>query len=197
MSARCHNHKRFTAGCADCQATARADNNHRARMTAYYGPILIPAPPIAAHVRRLLAEGATRSSIARAAGISSSQITHLLAGQARLHRELAERVLTVTSADVAGESVYVPNQPVVLRLRHLSWMGWSQSAIAEGTGMSQQRVSMLTAGQFEHVTRTTADAVFRFFRAHWQVDGGSERARRFARRQGWQSIMAADERSAA
>lgn len=189
----CVVHKKYQAGCVACAAYTRHQHREYAKQRARRGPLRVDARPVVTHMRTLLDAGCSQAGIARASGVSGPFISVLLAGaHPRVSVGVFDALLAVTVRDAAGEDFYVPALPVVRRLQHLVWMGWSQTAIGAGTGMSQQAVSEILHGGQLRVSRDRADRIMAFYREHWMVDGGSFRARNAARANGWVSIMAWD-----
>ena len=184
----CRDHPKCAAGCEGCQAQNRA--YLRAWKKGHRMGHLVDSTPAREHIVTLVEAGYSLSSIARRSGVSLSAIYNLSRGvNPTIHVDTSEAILGTR----AGDAVMVPAVGVHRRLQHLALMGWSTSRLAEELGVTQQMVSLLTAGRTRETHVTTFERVVRFFSAHWQEDGGSTRAKGYARRNGYVPAAAWDD----
>lgn len=188
---RCPTHgSRHYPGCYECSEASRADYRARTQYRQKVGMALVNAAPIRAHVENLLKTGLRYSAIATASGVAAGTIAHLLnSGSKKIHRDAAQRLLEVSVREARSHMGLLDATLTRRRLQHMSVMGWSQRLMADYTGMSQQSLSQIMSGDNTYVEQPTEKTIAEFFRAHWQVEGNSVRARNLARRRGWSHIM--------
>jgi hypothetical protein len=93
----------------------------------------LPAERPAAHVRQLLADGATVRGIADAAGVSAGVVSRLSRGaKDRVRRDVADKLLAITMADVRARRLatgFVPNVGARRRIQALLAIGWRHEDI--------------------------------------------------------------------
>lgn len=184
----CRDHPKYVAGCEGCQAQNRA--YLRAWKKGHRMGHMVDATLAREHIVTLVEAGYSLSSIARRSGVSLSAIYNLSRGvNPTIHMDTAEAILGTRR----GDAVMVPAVGVQRRLQHLALMGWSTSRLAEELGVTQQMVSLLMLGRTHQIHVTTFEGVVRFFSAHWQEDGGSTRAKGYARRNGYVPAAAWDD----
>ena len=184
----CRDHPKYVAGCEGCQAQNRA--YLRAWKQGHRMGHMVDATPAREHIVTLVEAGYNLSSIARRSGVSLSAIYNLAKGaNPTIHMDTSEAILGTRR----GDAVMVPAVGVHRRLQHLALMGWSTSRLAEELGVTQPMVSLLMLGRTRQTHVTTFERVVRFFSAHWQVDGGSNRAKGYARRNGYVTAAAWDD----
>ena len=184
----CRDHPKYVAGCEGCQAQNRA--YLRAWKKGHRMGHLVDSTPAREHIATLVEAGYSLSSIARRSGVSLSAIYNLSRGvNPTIHVDTSEAILGTR----AGDAVMVPSVGVHRRLQHLALMGWSAGRLAGELGVTQQMVSLLMIGKTRQVHVTTFEKVRVFFSAHWQDDGGSTRAKGYARRNGYVPAAAWDD----
>lgn len=184
----CWDHPKYVAGCEGCQAQNRA--YLRAWKQGHRMGHMVDSTPARDHIRALTKAGYSLSSIARRSGVSLSAIYNLSRGvNPTIHMDTAEAILGTRR----GDAVMVPAVGVHRRLQHLALMGWSAGRLAGELGVTQQMVSLLMIGKTRQVHMTTFEKVRVFFSAHWQEDGGSTRAKGYARRNGYVPAAAWDD----
>lgn len=187
---RCPEHgATYTAGCLACADASREDYRKRTWDRIKQGPRKIPAAPIRNHILELLKTGVTQSGIAMESGVSSANISRIVNGAVSVHRDTATAILQVSVLKARQHQSFVAALATARRLQHLAWMGWSQTAVADGTGVRQATLTEIVNESHPYVTQETETAVAGFFRTHWQQRGDSQRARNTALRRGWTSIM--------
>lgn len=150
----------------------------------------IPAGPVSAHVRSLLAAGMTQVEIADAAAVGRSTIHRYTHTGKRIHADVARRIIAVTPGPVERETGYVPAVGTVRRLRALVAVGWSMRHLSELSGMTLRPIAV--TGRTV-VCVETARTVEDLFDRLAMTPGPSIRAREFARARGWVSALAWDD----
>ena len=184
----CRDHPKYVAGCEGCQAQNRA--YLRAWKKGHRMGHMVDSTPAREHIATLVEAGYSLSSIARRSGVSLSAIYNLSRGvNPTIHVDTSEAILGTR----AGDAVMVPAVGVHRRLQHLALMGWSAGRLAGELGVTQQMVSLLMIGKTRQVHVTTFEKVRVFFSANWQDDGGSTRAKGYARRNGYVPAAAWDD----
>lgn len=142
---------------------------------------MVATGPVREHIRALQSIGMTPTMIERSAGLSTSAIPRLLERQLMVRRVVADAVLAVDGRPTHQQAI-VLNIGCRRRLEGLSVIGYSCDAIGKAIGTDRGRIYNLRTqarvSWLQH--RAVAEAFDRL-----GPDGGSNRARRYAARQGW------------
>jgi len=89
--------------------------------------------------------------------------------------------------------ILVPAAGTARRLRALAWMAHPAGELAAALGTPEHTVRRLQSGRITEVTPQLAAAVAALYDQLWDVQGGSARTCRAARRYGWAPALAWDE----
>ena len=89
---------------------------------------------------------------------------------------------------------FTPVTATMWRLRALVWAGWTQAELANRLGWPYNTVQRLIHGQQQHTTHPERNTqVAALFDELAMRDGGSVRARNYAKARGWPPPLALDE----
>lgn len=188
----CKDHTVYLRGCDACRLVAKKWERVRARERAYRGPIRVPADQARDHILRLVGQGMTPASIARAAGVSQTTTHNLHRGKREtIHRLIHNRIMGVTPT--FDTSAYIPSLGLSRRVQHLYWMGHSGATIAKRADTTQSQVHEVANELRQSIDRDRHRRLMRTYQELWNVEGESVRARNTARRNGWVSIFAWDD----
>lgn len=146
------------AGCK-CQPCRDAKNKADSlRLLANLSgkPVRIPAEPITAHLRSLLAAGMGWPRITRAAHCSTCTISRLLNGQEKVRRSVAERILAVQFRPAPGRIVDALGTR--RRIQALMAMGHTVAGISDESGVDASVLSDVLGGA-DHVRGMTCDRI--------------------------------------
>ncbi|MFE9491450.1 hypothetical protein ACFYNF_34275 [Streptomyces sp. NPDC006641] len=153
---------------------------------------LVPAAPVAAHLRALVKAGRSFDGIAREAGVNVKTVSNAHAVRSpTLWRSTAAKLMSVrVSPDLTA---LVDATGAIRRLRALVAMGHSQQVLADGMPCAYTYISMLTHGRRVQVTVATDLAVKRLYGRLSMTPGGSGRGRAYATKYGWDGPLAWDD----
>jgi len=188
--------KTYLAGCR-CQPCCAA-NTRYAKWRDLVGPRLVDATPARQHIAGLRAAGVGRREIARRSGISQTVIDRLAgvgrhhATAARVRPDTLTAILAVTTDDRAPGSV-LDAAGTHRRLQALIAIGWTQTDLANRTGLRLPTVNALAHGRWGKVQHATHLAVRSVFEELSGRPGPSARARAQALRHGWAPPLAWDD----
>ena len=143
---------------------------------------LVDATEIREHITRLESVGMSVAMIARAAGITDTQVSFYKAGQATTRRAYAEAVLSVDGRP-SKHQAFVLNVGAVRRLRGLAVMGFTLAEVGDCAGVTYQWVSAIRRAPGP-VTWESHERVRVAFEALGSA-GSSAKVRRMALRAGW------------
>jgi len=198
--------------CVPC-ATANSEyETDRRRRNAYGRSNFVDAEPVRQHVRDLQAAGFGQKRLVDLGVISAGTLTKLMYGftrsdgthrppARRVHRETAEKILAVTTDQVA-DGARVPTTGPSRRLQALATLGWTVQALADHAGVDRQVLDGLLPGRRTHTTARTARTVRDLYDELWNTprptrspheEASAARARRRAQDQGWAPPMAWDD----
>lgn len=161
------------------------------------GPRLIPSAPSVAHIRGLLAAGASGRGIAAAAGLSAEAVSRLLTNPRPTVRvDTERRILAVTLEAVSrrrNPAGFVPAVGARRRIQALLAIGWTHDHItAHMTGVGTlSKLVLNQRGQW--IARSTHDAVVAAYDALSMTLGPSAGSRGHARSRGYAPPLAWDE----
>jgi transcriptional regulator with XRE-family HTH domain len=142
-----HKCRCFKCGLATSQRARRREAAHAA---GTFDSGLVDAGPVREHLELLLASGLGWKRVAVVAGVGNTAVSQLIYGRKgsvgdprkgevlkRVSRRTADAILAVQpSLDVLADQVLVPARPYARRLEALVAIGWSQSKLARGLGMT-------------------------------------------------------------
>lgn len=159
----------------------------------------VPAEPSRVHVRKLMHCGFTYSQIAQAAGLSHSQIRHLIVGNDNqggkvveyLLPTTAEAILKVTWRDCDRYDQFFPKEGISRRVRALQYMGHSMRDIADAAGVTESAVYRWM--ETTYCKRSTLEKLDEVYGRLSMVRGTNERTRWQAYREGYMPPMAWDD----
>jgi DNA-binding CsgD family transcriptional regulator len=172
-------------GIAPCHLDCCRDayNRYRKRRDLL-GPFSYDAAPVAAHLQRLIAAGATQQSIADAAHCHRTQVEKILHGRRKtVFAGTRARLLAVGSA--AHDKALVDATGATRRLRALIAIGHPVSAIIAESGVNKMSTSWLISGTQKQVTARTARAVADAYGRMRSTPGASVFSVNRAAREGW------------
>lgn len=143
---------------------------------------LVDASVVRDHIARLESVGMSIAMIARAAGITDTQVSFYKSGQATTRKAYADAVLAVDGRP-SKHQAYVLGVGSVRRLQGLARLGFTLEDIATEVGMSWSSLSRVrrSTGVVLWETHVAVRDAFDSF----GIDGGSDIARRRAIRCGW------------
>lgn len=143
---------------------------------------LVDAAAVRVHIARLESVGMSTAMIARAAGITDTQVSLYKAGQPTTRKAYADAILAVDGRPTKHQA-YVLGVGSVRRLQGLARLGFTLDQIATEVGMSWSSLSRVRCSDGLVLWETHVairDAFDRF-----GIEGGSDIARRRAIRRGW------------
>lgn len=184
-------------GCPPCRAAKSArDNEYNHRTGRATAPV--NAAEARAHLETLITAGMTTLVIADRSGVSVDTVRKVLNGRAkRIYRDVHDLLLAVAPERGAARSTWSPATATRRRLRGLAVIGWSASAIAAHSGLSEAWVKELRSEQAADVAKTTEALVTRItaelVRKPAPTGAGPTLTRAHATRQGWVSLFAYDD----
>lgn len=144
----------YLAGCS-CQPCTRANarwcKTYRLRASRSGGLVTVPTDEARDHITRLR-EHMSLSSIAAAAGTTSSHLSRIMSGKTRrIGRDLEHRILNVTTGHPVGIR-HVKSLGAMRRLQSLQALGWSVDALAERLDYARGNVRLLVNGRRDWIT---------------------------------------------
>lgn len=186
----------YVAGGCRCEPCCAA-NTRYAKWRELHGTVLVDSAPAQTHIAALRAAGVGRREIARRAGVART-VVNRLAGvdrskpAARVRPETLAAILAVTPQDKAGAAV-VDAVGTRRRLQALIALGWTQTELAQRTGLLLSTVNALVHARWANVQHATHLRVCRVFDDLSGTPGPSTRARLMAARRGWAPPLAWDD----
>lgn len=138
----------------------------------------VPAEPACQHVQKLLDAGSTKSSIARAAGISLTTMRKLCAGCDTISARTHKSIMAITAPPTPG---ILPALAYNRRIRALRAAGYTVPEIADHTGLDEATITGLSHDWRDTVTQTTADRIRHTYNqlAHKPVRPASTRVAKY------------------
>lgn len=171
---------RITCRCEDCRTAER----RRKKRAATVGKLTVDAAPARAHIRRLLASGASYYSIAATSGCGINTVRNIGSGiRTEIWASTRNRLLAVTAAP--DDKVPVPALGSIRRVRALLAIGHPVLAIQSAAGISHNPMAKLVSGNVANIWQATADAIEAAYGALSNSTGNSPRSIRKAAREGW------------
>ena len=157
------------------------------------------AAPVRAHVQQLVDQGATPNAVARAAGVTRSQVQRLLFGNPHKESGVVEflmpktalALMEVTLTDALAELGFVPAVGTHRRIQALAARGYTKAEIGLAMGVSDSAVFNLMAR--DTLTLGVAEKVKVAYEKLCMGSGSSETMRWRALREGWLPPLAWDE----
>lgn len=186
----------YVAGGCRC-APCCAANTRYAKWRELHGTVLVDAAPARDHIAVLRAAGVGRREIARRSGVGVT-VVNRLAGvdrnkpAARVRPETLAAILSVTIDDRAPGSV-LDATGTRRRLQALVAIGWTQTELANRTGILLSTVNALANGRWGKVQHATHLQVCRVFEELSGTPGPSTRSRLMATRRAWAPPLAWDD----
>lgn len=186
----------YVAGGCRCDACCAA-NTRYAKWRELHGTVLVDSTPARDHIAALRAAGVGRREIARRARLARS-VVNRLAGvdrskpAARVRPETLAAILAVTVDDLAPAAV-VDALGTRRRLQALIAIGWTQTELADRTGLLLSTVNALVNERWANVQHGTHIRVGRVFDELSGTPGRSARARTMAARRGWTAPLTWDD----
>lgn len=142
-----------------CQRKPHPHAHGYCRTHAYAEGILqtrVNAEPARQHVQKLLDAGATKSAIARAAGISRPTMTKLCAGCDTISARTHKSIMAITAPPTPG---ILPALAYGRRIRALRAAGHTLNELVEATGLYKTTIVYLSTNRWETITKSTADKI--------------------------------------
>lgn len=191
-AAGCRNHGgKYVAGCGDCNAIKRVQVARLARRRAegtYLPPV--PVAVVREHVKKLQRGSKRLSSreISRRAGVSRGTIQRLITDPAAetLYGETAAAILNVHRPDqkVTRATSTLPDG-TKRRVQALARRGFTVELQSETSGVAYRSLRDLLTGRSKYVGQSTADRITVLYEKWQDSDGGNERTRAWAIRNGF------------
>lgn len=179
--------------CGECVRVARRYDKKRRYDAATVGPRRVDARPAHRHLTYLLDHGATVRSIADQMGYKHTASVLQLLKRDRIRRSTLTRVLATRGDSHTPDLGVMPPDGTQRRLQALMYMGWQTVDVVRETGADGTVLSDILRGVTPGIRQKTFARVRDFYDAHAHVDGGSERSKRRARREGWAPPVAWDD----
>lgn len=136
---------------------------------------------VATHIQTCLNAGWTRLGIAAAAQVSDRAIRYILAGQLRVQRDNALRLLAVKPEG----SPCVPPLGTIRRVKALARAGYTIQWTADQADCSNRHIYEILNGTVEAVDRALAERFADIYRRHEGTPGPSNPARMAAASKDW------------
>lgn len=144
------------------------------------------------HLRRLLAEGNSKSALASALGWSNhAQVNHVLNAQ-RITYATQQRILNLNMANMSRDNL-IPARGTMRRLRALARAGYPTNLVADLIGFNIATLQKIARGSQLRVRRWVADAVTTFYQQHHMRPGPNPRVADRAAAHGWHPPLAWDD----
>lgn len=179
-------------GCRPCRDAENAYSKRRRYLNETGRTLMVDAAPVTRHVQQLFTDGAGWNQIKAAASCSQSTIYKLRYGQLdKIHRSTANRILAVQLTDALPYGKPVPATGTIRRLRALTAIGHSLSAIANASQIHEFTIRKTISGRL-NCARSTAAAVADAYRLLSEIPGTSVRSRNRAAAEGWAPTSAWD-----
>lgn len=181
-------------GCTQsCCRTARNRYDKRLRYLKATGRNpLVPAEPVAEHLRALLAGDTSWRQVAEAANVSRGTLHSILNGRKTVTRRVAERILAANPAP--AERALVDAIGAIRRIRALTALGHSSKVIAAAGPVERSAVSLLLNGERSLIRYGTHARVVTAYEALSMKPPAPgmamARARNRATREGWPPPLA-------
>lgn len=150
----------------------------------------IPTVQVADHVERLIELGMTMNMVARAAGVTNQLIANIRSGRSRTTLAAHARAILAVDGRPSKHQAMVLAFATRRRLEGLAVLGWSQRDIGHLLGVSGTWAYQLT--RLDRVSWENHERVRILFDSLGS-DGGSERTRSHALKQGYVHPMLWDE----
>lgn len=149
---------------------------------------------VRAHIEQLLANKWWQAEIARVAGVPSSNVTKILAGQRHTSKRDALAILSIPIApplrNAQGDRADATGS--TRRLRALAWLGHSWVDISNYTDMTQDRLSYIACGHADVVRPEEAQKIAAAYRVLATRSGRMKQIATAARNKGWHGPLAWD-----
>lgn len=179
--------------CKPCKTKRRSYSKTRRILADTGRSLTVPAGPVAAHLRMLLAGGDTAHSISRKTGYAYGQITDIITGrQERLRRSRAEQILALRPGTPITSDVDATGS--MRRIQALITIKHPLRHIAEESGMSLSVLGVVLNNRQRRIERRTADAIAAGYKRLSATPGASTRSAHRAARMGWAPPAAWDGR---
>lgn len=171
--------------CELCREAATKHERNRRRLALYGQSKFVPAEPVRARIKRLMALGMSQDEIARAAGLNDARISDLMTGHwrtgrplTRMKRENAEAIMAVNHRHILpGTVIDTDAREMVLDLMA---MGYSAAWIAQRLGMSYQGRGAMLRKRHRAGTYAKLRALYRNTKSPAPVSPQASRSRNFA-----------------
>jgi hypothetical protein len=173
---------RYQRGCHE-ECCRRAET-YRKKRRAVVGPLQMTPEIVNAHMRKLLAAGASRRSIAEAADCGIDTVNRALNGShAHMRITTAKKILAVKSAP----EVEVPVDAAISsrQVRALVAAGHQLTAIQAEAGSNHRTITNLVSGRATQVWVRTAERIDAAYAVLSRLDGMSTQCKRRGERNGW------------
>ena len=162
-------------------------------------PRYVNPEPARKHARTLIAKGATQAAIARASGVSQSQIARLLTNQyTHTQRRIRDAILQTRIENIThpnGDTGLTPAHGTIRRIQALMALGHPAPRIAQATGdPTATKITIYNALHADQwVTLTTRNLIIRAYEALSMTPGTSTWSRNHATKRGWAPPLAWDD----
>lgn len=161
---------------------ARNLSHKRRRLRRHRGITgFIDGPTVAAHLTACIESGWTRLEIANESGVSDRAIRYILAGQPKVQRDNALRLLAVKPR----QSHRTGTIGVIRRTRALARAGYPITWTAQQVGCSNRYIYEILNGTVTKINTRLAERFAEVYRRHEATPGPSAPARIAANAKGW------------
>lgn len=105
-------------------------------------------------IQRIINAGGTITGIAKATGLSHTNLKHLMAGEyPTIQQSTHRKLMSVTPGQTIA---YVPAWQITRRIRALRAAGWQIQELTEATGLEKSALTAISAGRRDVIRRSTA-----------------------------------------
>lgn len=190
---------RPSAGIKGCPCLPCRDaENHYSKRRRYLNDtgrtFMVPAAPVAEHLRTLFAAGAGWNQLRDVAESSNATISGILHGKsAKIRRTTANKFLAIQPGDATPPGRRVPAVGAIRRTRALLAIGHSCKAIYNASTVQHSKISILLGGTVDTVPKHVHERIALGYTKLAVTPGTSMRSFNRAARQGWPSPAAWDD----
>lgn len=179
--------------CAECSTTNRRYDKKLRFDHARTGSRRVPADKAHQHLLSLLDDGASVKSIADQLGLMHTSSVYQMLKRPKMRRDTFNRVMSVRLE--VGDTEWRTMDAVGCerRLKALMYMGWKLVDIGRRTGIDGTVLSDIIRGVTPKVRQRTFIRLRDFYDQNSMIDGGSNRSKLRAQREGWLSPLAWDD----
>ncbi|MFD7661018.1 hypothetical protein [Streptomyces sp. NPDC059788] len=180
--------------CLPCRDAENRYNKRRRLLNGTGRTFMVPAAPVADHLRALFAAGAGWNQLRDVAESSNATISAILHGKVKqIRRTTANKFLAIRPGDATPPGRRVPAIGAIRRTRALLAIGHTCKAIYGATTVEHTQVSELVTGRTDTVAKHVHERIAEGYAKLAGIPGTSARSRNRAAREGWPPPAAWDD----